>query len=326
MAQIVLGIGTSHTPMLNTPAEDWPRFIELDRVRRHLDKEGRPTTYEELLRHADPGIVAHLAPERIAERHESAQAGLRRLGEVVRSAALDTLVVIGDDQKELYHDDNLPGLLIYRGASIRNLPRSTSGAPDWARRASAGYYEATAKDYPVDAALAAHLTASLTANDFDVASADRLPEGQGEGHAFGFVHRRLMNGEALPVVPVFINTYYPPNQPTPRRCYAIGRAIRAAVEAFPGERRVGIVASGGLSHFTVDEALDRHLLRALEEKDAAALQSLPPAKLNSGSSEIRNWICAGGALEHLALDWRQYIPGYRTPAGTGTGMCFATWS
>jgi hypothetical protein len=178
----------------------------------------------------------------------------------------------------------------------------------------------------VDAALAEHLTAALIDNDFDVASADRLPEGQGEGHAFGFVHRRLMNGDDLPVVPVFINTYYPPNQPTPRRCYAIGQAIRAAVDTFPGERRVGVVASGGLSHFTVDEALDRHVLRALQEKDAKALQSLPRTKLNSGNSEIRNWICAAGALEHLGLDWWQYVPGYRTPAGTGTGLCFATWS
>jgi hypothetical protein len=97
MAQIVLGIGTSHTPMLNTPAEDWPRFIELDRVRPHLDKDGRPTTYQDLLRTADPGIAAHLTPERTAERHQAAQAGLRRLGEVVRGAALDTLIVIGDD-------------------------------------------------------------------------------------------------------------------------------------------------------------------------------------------------------------------------------------
>ena len=49
MAKLVLGIGTSHTPMLNAPAEDWPRFIDRDAVRDFLDKEGQPTTYEELL-------------------------------------------------------------------------------------------------------------------------------------------------------------------------------------------------------------------------------------------------------------------------------------
>ena len=38
MAKLVLGIGTSHTPMLNAPAEDWPRFIDRDGVRDFLDK------------------------------------------------------------------------------------------------------------------------------------------------------------------------------------------------------------------------------------------------------------------------------------------------
>ena len=53
---------------------------------------------------------------------------------------------------------------------------------------------------------------------------------------------------------------------------------------------------------------------------------MPRAQLESGSSEIRNWICAAGALEHLDLDWVDYFPGYRTPAGTGTGLCFARWA
>jgi hypothetical protein len=325
-AKIVHGFGSSHTPMLNAAVEDWPRFVELDAARPHLDKEGRPVTYAELLQAADPGIAPHLTPERVAARHAEAQAGLAHLAALVARAELDTLIVVGDDQHELYHDDNLPSLLIYRGARIRNLPRARGAGPDWARRASARYYEpAGEKDYPVDAALAEHLVARLVEQEFDVASALLLREGQGEGHAFGFVHRRLLGGRDLPIVPVFLNTYFPPNQPTPRRCYRLGQAIRAAVEAFPGERRVGVLASGGLSHFTVDEALDRAVIRALAERDAAALQSLPREKLNSGSSEIRNWICAAGALEHLTLDWWHYLPGYRTPAGTGTGMCFASW-
>ncbi|MGO8918517.1 MAG: hypothetical protein ACLQJR_21665 [Stellaceae bacterium] len=281
--RIVLGIGSSHTPMLNAAAEDWPRFIELDEARPHLDKEGRPASYAELLRQADPDIARHLAPERVAARHAEAQTCLARLAALLQRAALDTLIVIGDDQKELYHDDNLPSLLIYRGASIRNVAGTRASGPDWARRASARYYEPSGqRDYPVDAALADHLVAALVEREFDVASANSLPEGQGEGHAFGFVHQRLLGGQALPIVPVFINTYFPPNQPTPRRCYRLGQAIRAAVEGFPGERRVGILASGGLSHFTVDEALDREVLRALAERDAAALHALPRHKLNSG--------------------------------------------
>ncbi len=45
MAKIVLGIATSHTPMLNTPAKDWPSFIDRDGVRDFLDTEGNPASY-----------------------------------------------------------------------------------------------------------------------------------------------------------------------------------------------------------------------------------------------------------------------------------------
>ena len=123
-----------------------------------------------------------------------------------------------------------------------------------------------------------------------------------------------------------MNTYYPPNQATPRRCYRLGQAISEAVEDYGHDLRVGILASGGLSHFTVDEELDAAVMRALREKDAEALCTLPRNKLNSGSSEIRNWICAAGALQSLPLRWSDYQPGYRTPAGTGTGLGFAIWS
>jgi 3-O-methylgallate 3,4-dioxygenase len=53
---------------------------------------------------------------------------------------------------------------------------------------------------------------------------------------------------------------------------------------------------------------------------------LPRHKLNSGSSEIRMWICVAGAVEHLDFTWSSYVPGYRTPAGSGTGLGFALWS
>jgi len=334
MARITLGIGTSHTPMLNVGPDEWPRFEELDRQRKHLHKDGRPATYDELLAIAPPSLPADIAPEKLARRHAEAMAGVNRLHAVLIEAKLDAVVIVGDDQKEIYHDDNMPSVLVYRGETIANVPNRTTRAPDpdvawrpdWAKRASARYYEENeTRHYPVHARLANHLIGALMDREFDVASANALPEGEGEGHAFGFVHQRIMKGTTIPVVPVFLNTYYPPNQPSPRRCYKLGQAIRDAIEAYPENLRVGVVASGGLSHFTVDETLDGNVIRALREKDANALQSLPREQLKSGSSEIRNWICAAGALEHLELQWVQYTPGYRTPAGTGTGLCFCYW-
>jgi OH-DDVA oxygenase/3-O-methylgallate 3,4-dioxygenase len=88
---------------------------------------------------------------------------------------------------------------------------------------------------------------------------------------------------------------------------------------------VAVIASGGLTHFVIDEELDRGVLGAIADGDAAALGAVPRGKLRSGNSEILNWITAAGALEGLKATVVDYVPGYRTPAGTGTGMGFARW-
>jgi len=52
---------------------------------------------------------------------------------------------------------------------------------------------------------------------------------------------------------------------------------------------------------------------------------LQPASRGDGSSEIRNWIAVAAAVEDLKLDWISYVPGYRSRALTGVGLCFAHW-
>ena len=54
----------------------------------------------------------------------------------------------------------------------------------------------------------------------DVAVADRVvdPTQRGFGHAFGFVIERLMKDVDVPMLPVMLNTYFPPNMPTAARC------------------------------------------------------------------------------------------------------------
>ena len=58
MASIVFGAGTSHTPMLNMTAEEWPLFEELDRHRAHLHTDGRAATYDDLLAAAPASVQA----------------------------------------------------------------------------------------------------------------------------------------------------------------------------------------------------------------------------------------------------------------------------
>ncbi len=130
MAKLVLGIGTSHTPMLNAPAKDWPRFIDRDGVRDFLDKEGEPASYQDLLRRAEPHVAAELTPQRFAARHAVAQAGVDHSKKAVRRAELDALIVIGDDQKELYQEDHMPALVVYYGKTIRNMPLTAFPVPN----------------------------------------------------------------------------------------------------------------------------------------------------------------------------------------------------
>lgn len=331
MARIVFGAGTSHTPMLLASDETLPRFLETDQQIKHRDKEGRPVSYGELLEQADPRLARMVAPEHLVARQNAARAAARRLREAVQAARLDALIVVGDDQDESYLEDCRPAFAIYYGETIRNGTRSHPAfahLPDWYIKSRSRFFEPEQpRDYPVHAPLALHLLGALMQEGFDLAASKRLRDGEGEGHALAYVHRHVLNPERpAPVVPLFINTYFEPNRPRPQRCYRLGQAIRRAVENFPGDVRVGVLASGGLSHFLVDEALDRAILKALADKDAGFLQNLPWNKLHSGSSEILNWVAIAGALEGLALNWCEYVPGYRTPAGTGTGLSFATWA
>jgi hypothetical protein len=328
MAKIVIGIGTSHSPALNSSAEDYAHHAERDFSRpHHLTKDGKICSYQELLADADPMLIDEITPEKIEGRVAKCTKNIEHLASNIAAAKLDALIIIGDDQKEQYHDENMPSVLVYTGTTIQNTPSSLpANAPAYWKKARAQFHEvSSAKDYPVAAELSRHLTSHLTENHFDVSHGSYLSKKRGEGHAFGFVHKRLMNETVVPILPVILNTYYSPNQPRPSRCIHLGQAISKAVDNWPKEMRIGILASGGLSHVTIDEELDRGILDALVRKDLGALRALPVNKLNSGSSEIRNWLVVAGAVERLELGWHDYQPCYRTPAGNGCGMAFAIW-
>src|SRR5260370_28276156 len=171
MASIVFGAGTSHTPMLNAAAEEWPLFEELDRQRPHLHKDGRRATYDELLAAAPASLRAELAPERHAWRHGEATAAVRRLPDGLAAAKLDAVIVVGDDQKEIYHEDNMPSVLVYRGETIPNVPNRTRNlGPDWAKRPAWSqratprhYEESVTPHYPDHPRLPTHLLHALLA-------------------------------------------------------------------------------------------------------------------------------------------------------------------
>ena len=253
----------------------------------------------------------------------------RRTGShaILRAARLDALIVLGDDQRELFQDACRPAIGIYYGDTIRNAAAPEPPPEDWFRRAQQrGWRRGATRTTPATRRSGWRSIEGLSARGFDITAIKALVGEQAEGHAFSFLHRRYLQGSPARMVPIFLNTDYPPNQPTPERCFALGLAIGELVAEFPGDIRVGVFASGGLSHYLVDEELDRAVIEALHRKDYVALAALSPQRLQSGTSEIRNWICVAAAARDLDLDWITYVPAYRSSALTGVGLCFARWS
>ena len=327
MAQVVAAFGTSHSTMLVSSVEHWQEmFDRVDRRAPINDFDGNPRTFDELLKTLPPHASAKIAADAMADRHRTTMNAMDRLECDIAASGIDVLVIIGDDQREVFKDAFRPAIAIYYGETIRNAAAPHEQAVDWyLQDQRKRMEEGEDRHYPCHPALATKLIEGLVARDFDITAMKSLVVDQFEGHAYSFIHRRFMRNGPIPIVPVILNTYYPPNQPSPRRCFELGVAIRDLIEAYPENIRVGILASGGLSHFLVNEELDRQVVKALQRKDYPSLKGLPLNKLVSGSSEIRNWIATAGAVQHLNLDWITYVPGYRSHALTGVGLCFAYW-
>jgi hypothetical protein len=327
MGRLVAAFGTSHSTMLFSAVESWQAlFDHVDCKAPINDFEGTPRSFDDLLRSTPPSDASKISNEAIAQRHKATADAMDRLHRDISESTLDVIIVIGDDQREIFKDACRPAIGVYHGDTIRNAAAPTTPTDDWYLQDQRRRLEDGGdRLYPCHAALGSHIIAGLTGRNFDITAVKALVGEQFEGHAYSFIHRRYMTGGAIPMVPVFLNTYYPPNQPSPQRCFDLGAAIREQVLSFPEDVRVGILASGGLSHFLVNEELDGKVVAALRSRDHNALKSLPPHLLHSGSSEIRNWITVAAAASDLKLEWISYVPAYRSRAMTGVGLCFAHW-
>lgn len=334
MARIVLGIGTSHGPMLSMPPEQWGLRVGADRVSKELCYQGRFCEFDELVALRRPGFAAELVLERQRAQLVRARAAIDTLAERFAAAHIDLAIVVGNDQREIFLDDITPAIAVYHGETIENAPTNSAqkqlmppgiAVAEWGHAPAQPLQHRGAPDF------GAHVVACLMAENFDVASSRRLPAGSnwraGIPHAYGFAYRQIMCDAPPPSLPLLLNTFYPPNQPSPARCLALGHALYRAIDHWPGRERIAIVGSGGLSHFVVDEALDTSVLDAMRARDEAKLAALPDAVLQSGSSEIKNWLPVAAAMNDAGLPMTivDYVPFYRSQAGTGGGMGFAVW-
>jgi len=97
-----------------------------------------------------------------------------------------------------------------------------------------------------DPKLAAHIASSLVTDEFDLSYFQDKPLDHG---CFSPLSMMLPHEPMWPaaIVPLQVGVLQFPI-PTARRCYRLGQSLRRAIESFPDDIRVALVATGGLSH------------------------------------------------------------------------------
>jgi len=335
VARVVLGIGTSHSPMLSTPWRQWGERVKADQRNPELAFRGKTYDFDALveLRRDEP-LAAEITPEKWEFRHEACQTAIDRLAGKFASVDPDVAVIIGNDQRELWDEENMAAFTVFCGAEIPNRPRTpeqTATLPPGIAIAERGHAPPHEIVHPGAPELGRHIIRSLIEDGFDPGQSARMPRGTGYvngiSHAFGFIYRRIMHDGLVPNVPVVLNTFYPPNQIPAGRCVALGRAIARAIRSWDGDKTVAVFGSGGLSHFVIDEDVDRRALDAMQAGDLDALAAIEEGLFESGTSEIKNWITHAAIMAEcgLAMTLLDYVPCYRSLAGTGNAMGFAYW-
>lgn len=329
MAEIVLALGTSHGPMLSTPPEGWDWRVPDDRRNRHVYR-GRYWSFDELVaeRRAE-GLGAQITLERWRERHAACRAAIARLASVFEETQADVTILFGDDQMECFRHGVVPSLGIFYGPTFVNSeydPERVARLPPGIAPSLPGHIPPGGARYPGSPELAEHLLRRAQADGFDLCAMKRLPNDE-TPHAFGFLCRQIMRDRVIPSIPVFINTFYPPNQPSATRCAELGRSLLEAIRSWPQKLRVVLMASGGLTHFVIDEAIDRQILDAITHGNVEGITGLPEFTFQSGTSEVKNWIPVVAAMAQLGTPAHivDYVPCYRSLAGTGNAMGFVYW-
>lgn len=336
MAEIVLGLWTTHGPTLSTTPEQWLMRLPADHARKDHPFRGKTYDFEGLVAlRKDENLGAQATLEERTRRSAACQSAIQRMADAFEAARVDVTVIFGNDQGELFLDDIMPALTVFDGPTIWNEPATDAQAARMApgiHAAEAGHNPPVRTEYPGHPELARQIIVDAMASNFYVARSSRLPEhpdhwNSGIGHAFGFVYRQIMRDKVGPNVPIIANTFFPPNQPTARRCFDFGRSVGRTLAAWDTDARVAVIGSGGMSHFVIDEAFDRKIIDALQSRDAETLCGIGEEWFQSGTSELKNWIAAAGCLFETDLQGGlvDYQPCYRSEAGTGTANGFIAW-
>lgn len=335
MANIVLGLWTTHGPQLSTTPEEWMLRVPGDRAREHWYK-GRRYSFDDLVElRRDEHLAERSTLDARTRNHAACQAAIAEIARIWSDVDPDVAVIFGNDQRELVLPQLQPAYTIYYGDTFWNGPM-----PEWrSAKLPVGIREAewanrpeARTEYQGMPGLARRLLKRGLDERWDFAASNELPEYPdhhhiGTPHAFAYVLRRVMEDRAVPILPIITNTFFAPNQPRPWRCFELGELVRDVLEDWDSDLRVAVVGSGGMSHFVINEEFDRGLIAAVQRRDADYLRAIDPILMQDGTSELLNWVSASGCLFEtgLAGDLIDYVPCYRSEAGSGTAQGFLAW-
>lgn len=149
----------------------------------------------------------------------------------------------------------------------------------------------------------------LVAEEFDITTCQQMLV----DHAASIPLALAWPGREAPVkiVPITINTVQHP-LPSARRCLALGRAVARALAEWPGDEKIMVMGTGGLSHQLDGERAgfmnpeyDKFCMDNLSvDPDALTRHSVHEMVELAGTQgvEILNWIAARGALGDRASE------------------------
>ena len=161
-------------------------------------------------------------------------AAVKKTADYLDSAQPDVMIAILDDHFENHYRNLMP---IF---SIGVAPKHAGPADYWLEALKLERKE----DIRSDERLAEFMLGRMVSAGFDVARMGSIEYGNNL-----MVPLKLIRPQNdIPIVPVFINVFSPPVA-SMARAYAFGEAVRAAVDAAPGNARVAFLATGGLSHW-----------------------------------------------------------------------------
>jgi protocatechuate 4,5-dioxygenase beta chain len=176
-----------------------------------------------------------------------------------------------------------------------------------------------------DQALSWHLIESLVGEDFDLVTCQEMVV----DHALTLPMALLWPDQKWPVrvIPVVVNTVQAP-LPSAARCYKLGQAIGRAVASWPGNERVVVLGTGGLSHQLdgeragfINKDFDLQFIDSLTGNPAWATKYSTVELVELAGTqgvELLNWLVARGTLPEKA---RRVHVNYHIPiSNTASGL------